>query len=158
MTMSIYVAACREDVQLVREFQAKLREHGYTITHDWTDAVLAEAAKNRSDTDIPRAELREYAESDLYSGVLDADCFWLLAPAKGGTGCWIELGSALVALNLNKVRMFKLREIIVSGAHTRTIFTALDGVRCIDEHADALGYFVELARALASPVVETPPE
>lgn len=143
---SIYVAACREDVSLVVEYLSKLRAIGFTITHDWTVEILKEAAEGRKDTDIPRSELREYAEADLYSGVLDADCFWLLAPPKSGTGCWIEFGAALVAQGLNKSRIFQMQEVVVSGAHARTIFTALDGVRCIDTHDDALGYFTELAK------------
>lgn len=148
--MNIYIAGCREDIQLVRKFQAELRQHGYTISHDWTEAVLAEAAKNRRDIDIPKTELREYAEADLYTGVFEADYFWLLAPPKGGTGCWIELGAALVALSMAKSRMFTMKEVVVSGAWSRTIFTTMDGVRCFDEHENALGYFVELGRSLAA--------
>lgn len=141
----IYVASNRENLETVRKFQGQLREHGYTITHDWTDAILAEAEKGRKDTDIGRDELRAYAEADLYQGVLEADYLWLLAPAAGGTGCWIELGAALVSLSLAKARMFNMKEVIVSGSHHRTIFTALDGVRCVDTHEDALKYLIELA-------------
>jgi hypothetical protein len=126
MTRRIYVAGCREDLVRIRQFNTKLRAAGWTITHDWTEAVLANA--NRPDATIPADEQRSYANDD-WDGVCNADAFWLVAPSTGGTGCWIEFGMAVSSA---------ITTIVVSGAHKRSIFTALDGVDVYDTHEEAL--------------------
>lgn len=122
----IYVAGCREDLKLIQEFNAKLRAARYTITHDWTADILANVG--RPDASIGREEQAGYARAD-WDGVTSADAFWLVAPSVGGTGCWIELGMAISVRTI---------AIIVSGAHKRSIFTALPGVEVFDTHEEAL--------------------
>lgn len=126
MSRRIYVAGCREDLVRIRQFNAKLRTARYDITHDWTEVVLANT--HRPDAEIPADEQRSYAEAD-WEGVTSADVFWLVAPEKGGTGCWIEFGMAVSA---------RLTVIVVSGAWKRSIFTTLNGVTVFDTHEAAL--------------------
>lgn len=126
MSRRIYVAGCREDLVLIRQFNVKLRAARYIITHDWTELVLANA--DRPDATIPKTEQAGYAQGD-WDGVTSADVFWLVAPATGGTGCWIEFGMAVSVRTVT---------VIVSGAHKRSIFTALGGVEVFDTHEEAL--------------------
>jgi nucleoside 2-deoxyribosyltransferase len=112
--MRIYVAGASAEAEGNRAAIQKCRAMGYDCTHDWTRSVFKHRALGQSDAMLSQAERHGYAAGDL-AGVRQADIFWLRVPKNGSTGAWIELG---YALGLGK-------EILVSGDHLRSIFSAL---------------------------------
>lgn len=99
--LRVYVAGASAEVMLVRGYMARLRAAGITITHDWTDDVVALGA----DASVLTREQRlSIAARDL-AAIDAADVFWLLAPTlpTRSTGCWVELGFALRAARRPRV-------------------------------------------------------
>lgn len=140
MKPSIYLAASRHDIALAKELMRRLREAGHTITHDWIADIESsprpkDVTTSLSDHELPDAYLVQCAKSD-FMGVVRADLFWLLAPAEGGSGCWIELGMRIMAKQ-------PPTQTIISGAHTRSIFinwTRAEGAKTFDQHEEAFSW------------------
>jgi len=110
--MNIYVAASSKQMDRAREAMAKLRAAGHTIAHDWVAEVEAVGSANPPDATLE--ERWDWAIDD-FAGIDRADVLWLLVPAEGGAGAWVELGYALA----------KRKPVICSGCHERSIFTAM---------------------------------
>lgn len=112
--MKIYVAGASAELELCKRYMQKLREAGFTITHDWTAEIEKNAGK--TDKDLTWAEAREHANGDL-AGVAASDLFWLMVPRppNASKGCWVELGYA---------SSDKSKLIYVSGAARGCIFLA----------------------------------
>lgn len=114
--MKIYVASSYVNYPEVKRWQHRLKLQGHTISHDWTPSETPEVSAP-SETTLPMAEQRRFALEDL-AGVDAADIVWVLAPAQGGCGCWVELGYALA----------RGKFVIVSGSARRSIFETLANV------------------------------
>jgi hypothetical protein len=116
--MKIYVASAFTNKAVVQHWQAKLREIGVAITHDWTTAEAPPGPGG--ELTMPLEEQQKHALADV-QGVLAADLVWIIAPETGGCGCWFEMGLAY-----GDVDGGVPRRIVVSGPR-RTIFTSLVG-------------------------------
>jgi hypothetical protein len=136
--VKVYVAGSSGERTLVSSFMRRLEAAGHTITKDWTEAVEAKALAGRVDSDLSDEERAMHAQADL-DGIDAADVVWLLAPASGSTGAWVELGYAFGLLTCT----------VVSGAHRRTIFGALAN-QCFDDHESAFRWILEQREAGAS--------
>lgn len=84
----VYVAGKFEDTERVRSAQAKLRELGFEVTHDWT----GDDPGTRTGSELEEF-LRECALKD-YEGVLHADIVVCLNNPKC-FGAMVEIGLAL---------------------------------------------------------------
>jgi hypothetical protein len=92
----VYVAgASSERDTRAKPVIAALRDAGFYIYHDWTEAVDMHGANNERGTQTDEA-LAACAFDDMW-GVRAADIFVLLAPSAPSTGAWAELGLALSA-------------------------------------------------------------
>lgn len=88
----IYVAGASSEIGLVIEVMRSLREGGFEITYDWTDAV---AKFGSAGAELSEEDRRAQANKAI-NGVLNADILWLLVPDRAVTfGAWIEYGAAL---------------------------------------------------------------
>jgi hypothetical protein len=119
--MKIYVATSYDQKHIASRWMRRLEDCGHFITFDWTIAESPE----RGELSLSESEQRKIALLDS-NGVRDAEIVWVLAPMKGGCGCWFEMGLG-VALG---------KEVIVSGDR-RTIFTALPEVRYFETNQHA---------------------
>jgi hypothetical protein len=133
--MRIYVAgAWVEKAERAEVAMKRLREEGFTISHDWTvDELAADAArvdgKPVGDSALPYEERVKRAKDDL-EGVESADVIWLLAPVnRGASGAWTEFGYALAIRNTHQMLKEKLGfngtpvPVVISGpTYDRTIF------------------------------------
>lgn len=142
----IYVAGASAEIGLIIEVTRSLREAGWTITYDWTEAVSAFGSAGEELTNEAK---ESFARKDLM-GVAEADVFWMLAPQNRSVGAWIELGSALtwramraalldagVDLQINCVPSDPV-VVVVSGA-TDSIFALLADKR-FATHDEALAW------------------
>lgn len=120
--VKVYVATAFTQVELARTWMDALRQHGITISHDWSEF---EKENKQGELNQPLEDQYKFSRNDL-QGVADADIVWLLSPAAGGTGCWVEYGYAL-ALG---------KPVIVSGSR-RSIFVTQSTAFHV-EHLDAL--------------------
>jgi hypothetical protein len=87
----VYVAgSSAERHERAKPVIAALREAGFTITHDWTQAVdmVSDGAE------LTEEQWSKCAQDDLF-GVFEAEVFVFLAPQKPSRGAWVELGFAL---------------------------------------------------------------
>lgn len=93
---SAYVAGRFGDWREIRRVQAVLREHGYSITYDWT--VHAEAGESERDGSMTVEAMRAAARTDL-DAARDADLLVLVCvdDMADALGCYIELGAALLS-------------------------------------------------------------
>lgn len=137
----IYIATSREFMGEAKAFAEVLTGLGHTITHPWWEDVERLGTVDNQAAD--GEELFACAIADV-AGVEAADLFWLLAPATGGTGCWVELGMAIACRDLgddtDEVPPDG-RHVIVSGACDRTLFTILNEVdECFDTHDSAFAF------------------
>lgn len=126
--MKIYVAGASSEAEGNRAAIQKCRAMGFDCTHDWTKSVFKHRALGQSDASLSMAEQHGYASGDL-AGVKACDVFWLRVPKNGSTGAWIEFGYAIG----------QGKEILVSGDHARSIFTALAHVTR-ETHDEALAW------------------
>ena len=98
-------------MDLVADYIRRLRDLGYTITHDWVSVIRAVGDAN------PRqATLRQrtkWSAEDM-RGIEAAHMVWALLPVKPSFGCAFEIGYAIG----HGV------DIIVSGDWRASIFTA----------------------------------
>lgn len=130
--MKVYLASSRENIALVKEYASKLVALGHVITYAWwLDVEQLGNDDGVSDEDAARC-----ANADE-TGVRVADVFWLLAPEKGGTGCWIELGMAIGHFIAGADK-----SIVISGAFDRTIFSSLMEVEETFAHHERAFEFV----------------
>jgi hypothetical protein len=107
-----------------------LERKGHTITHDWVTPVRHEGYANPPDASL-YARLK-WGRDDL-AGVDACQVLWILMPSKEGFGAGVELGYAIA----------KGIPIVVSGAHSRSIYTAF-ATLCFDRDDQALDeYFKE---------------
>lgn len=111
---TIYVAGASCDFEQVSEAIKALREGGWTITFDWTEAVRAAFAAGTPDSTLTDVQACRLAEADA-AGVAEAAWFWFRTPSRGKSeGAHFELG---LAHGLGK-------RILISGERT-CIFQAL---------------------------------
>jgi nucleoside 2-deoxyribosyltransferase len=128
--MRIYVAGSSDQLERVEDAMIALERKGHTICHDWVTPVKQVGEANPPDASL-YARLR-WARDDL-AGVDSAQVLWVLMPSKEGFGAGVELGYAIA----------KGIPIVVSGCHTRSIFTAF-ATECFDRDDQALDqYFKE---------------
>lgn len=132
--MKIYVAAGRSLIDDAERLIDKLTRGGHAITYDWTKAVRS----NPPDDQCTYTVLIDECSRDI-DGVIECDQFVLLAPKEGGTGCWVELGMALLAP--------RAPFIVIIGAFDRTIFrfawdqsrrSSIKCFRTIDEYLQGM--------------------
>lgn len=126
---SVYVAGASAEVDRIAGYMRELRLAGLQITHDWTIAVDEQRRRGSTDRNLS-APARALAGAWDLEGVTRADVLWLVVPEVPSSGCWVELGAALVSG----------RMVIVSGDHQRTIFSELAQLR-FDVHDEALRWF-----------------
>jgi hypothetical protein len=119
MTAVYLATAFIEKDTLAKPWMARLRAAGHTITEDWT----AGPEVPRGELALPVERQKEIAGADL-DGVWRAEIIWLLAPAMGGVGCWVELGWALGFNDSAEENGRSEKRIVVSGP-ARSIFTSL---------------------------------
>lgn len=134
--MKIYVAGSSKEASEITSYMAALRTAGLTVTYDWTVPVLA---ATKPDAEMSADEALHHARLDM-RGVMQCDALWLLVPATGSTGAWVELGTALGAAK----RPF----VIVSGDYKRCIFTSLADER-YPTHGEAYDRIWRATRASA---------
>ena len=132
--MKVYLAGGSSEALMVRGWVDRCRDVGIEVTHDWTSEVLANQAKGRSDATLTTEERVKHSLADL-AAVCAADWVWLLVPAVGSAGCWVELGKALGRT-----------PVIASGPWGRSILTSLCVMR-FDDHASAFAELAARARA-----------
>lgn len=105
----VFVSGQIGDTGRVREAYIKLKDAGFTITHDWTstDTFLG----GREDKLKNREEAGMRAAKDI-DGVLDSNIYILISDNEEvGKGMYVELGAAL-ALN----KKFGKPDIYIVGA------------------------------------------
>lgn len=95
MTLRIYVAGSSRELERVRAAQRMAERLGCVITHDWTRDVEVNREAGIADADLPKQERMRHAWIDMMA-IDSADIVWVLAPETQSTGCWVELGVALV--------------------------------------------------------------
>jgi nucleoside 2-deoxyribosyltransferase len=78
--MKVYVASKWENKPRVKEIMTILREHGHTITYDWTECEV-------SNVEQAILDLRGVADADILVGVFEKDTAY--------KGSLVELGAAL---------------------------------------------------------------
>lgn len=130
--LKVYVAGSSKELDRVADAMAALRESGVEVTHDWVEVIKARGSANPLGASA--ADCAQWAWEDLL-GVRAADVVWLMVPAQGGLGCYVEYGYAL-ALNI---------PVVISGEYGRTIFTALTD-ECHEYDSDALEALLEMSR------------
>lgn len=125
--MRVYVAGSSDQLDRVEAAMDALAEKGHVVVHDWCAAVRQVGEANPPDASL-YARLR-WARDDL-AGVDSAQVLWVLMPSKEGFGAGVELGYAIA----------KGIPIVVSGTHSRSIFTAF-AVDCFDRDDQALDHY-----------------
>jgi hypothetical protein len=169
--MKIYVAGSSSEKALIIPLMQNLRDHGLTISHDWT---VSEPGFGGHDAELTKEKRLQYAKNDLQKGVAEADLFWLVCPddvkapvmVSAGSvsvesylpryftpsrGCWTELGYALCLRDINTppdpdARFEDPFPIIISGASAqRSIFTELAS-ESFESHGDAFRWIVDYAQ------------
>jgi hypothetical protein len=123
---TIYVAGSSKEAVKIAGYMQRLRDMGWTVTHDWTVPVLEAKV---ADGDLSDHERIRLAVDDSW-GVRTAGYFWLVIPETGSLGSWVELG---IAIGLRCT-------IIVSGDCRKSIFLTLAGEE-FREHEEALTFF-----------------
>ncbi len=126
--LRVYVAGSSREIVRVRRVHTWLREHGHTVTHDWTREVEAAIASGVSEEAMGDIDALTHVWRDL-DAVRAADVLWLLSPQEPTRGAWVELG---FATGIGK-------PIVVTGPGCRqSIFTRLGVIY----HEDAAGLAV----------------
>jgi nucleoside 2-deoxyribosyltransferase len=124
----VYVAGASRELDRVDAFIAAMLARGHELALDWREPIRERTAAGGTDTDLADDAARVFAVEDL-TAICGADLFILLAPAEGGSGCWVELGFAIS----------RGIPIVVSGpAARRSVFTRLAGIADRDEDALAM--------------------
>ena len=96
---SVYVAASYEQREDVQSFYKRLKEHGHTITADWTThKEIASLPTEQEQEELSR----RYVIEDT-NGVASAQIFILLLGERKSTGAHIELGIALGSKNVQQI-------------------------------------------------------
>ncbi len=90
--MKFYIAGKFEEVDIVRELFARVRNIGHEIAYDWTNHIKAKPYIEHVDL------IRTYAENELRA-ILDSDVFIYLTH-EGGTTLHMEFGTALTKKKL----------------------------------------------------------
>ncbi len=109
--MKIFVSGQIDDAEFVRDVQAKLKDAGHRVTHDWTktDVFLGSSEAKLNN----RSEAGVRAERDI-QGVIDADVYIICTNNESvGKGMYVELGAALALKQSgfkNSLRVFVLGE------------------------------------------------
>jgi|SRR5208337_1500439 len=130
--MKIYVAGASKELNMLASYVKKLREIGFTITHDWTADMLQDIANgHESDKSLPQETKLKYARLD-YEGIQACDTIWMLVPENYSNGAWIELGMA-IALE---------KHVVMSGSWQKSIFSELVSKR-FETHEQAYLWLLE---------------
>lgn len=114
---SIYLAGASAEVGLCERYRDRLREAGFTITHDWMADVRAHEAVGLGEWELP-LNVRRASAMECLVGVEQAGIVWVLLPKGQSIGAWVELGYALSRATSGLAPDLKL---VVSGGW-RSIF------------------------------------
>lgn len=128
--MRIYIAGSSKETEACAKMMRAVEAQGHMITHDWTEAVMANGGEGNP-VGLSNEAAAEYATLDLQA-VAQAGVIWLMCPDKPTCGAWVQLGYALAI----KEHYPRLR-ILISGNMAQCIFTRL-GTHFFKTHEEAL--------------------
>lgn len=148
--MKIYIAGASAELETVQKYMQRVREAGWTVTHDWTAQVAESRSAGIDDTNITDEEAAEHATDDLVKGVTAADLLWLIVPPKGrSAGSWVEYGFALAIVPFLKQQKREYTT-VVSGDLKQSIFLRLCSYQ-FDSHDKACTFLEVIAKNLKDP-------
>jgi hypothetical protein len=137
--MRIYTAGASAQIDVIEDYNVRLRAAGHTISFDWTEKVRAVGSASPDDPAIRK----EAALADL-GGVETSEIMWLLQPENASTGAWVELGFALCLKQMEPLRTKATRPlVIVSGPSMKCIFSDLADHR-FTNHEDAFTFITSI--------------
>lgn len=124
--MRVYVAGSHRELERVERMHRELEDRGCEVTHKWTEDVRDAQDRGMTDRDLSLSEAQRIAAQD-YAAIERADVFVLLVPARGGTGCWCELGYAQYQRRKVRLKSGLQRPwiVVVEIGRRRTPFEAL---------------------------------
>lgn len=131
--MKIYTASKFENAEAVRQFNARLREHGHVVTWDWTST--REFLDDGTVLKATPEDRRSYAMLD-YAGVMAADLVIMLDGEWALNGARWEAGMAIG----------KGADVWIVNYTHRVVFDDLPQVHIIRDEEEALSL---LGRATA---------